>query len=529
MTGSSVWATISINGVFFVALMGLFEYYRNKVTDLYCPRSRGNKPKYEMPRAGYFQWVIQLSEISDEEMFRIAGMDGYVFLRFIALCCKLCTICGFIAAFVLIPCYATSPSEQDVIGFELASMANVEQRGTRLWASWLVAYAFTFVFLYLIHKEYEHFVSMRKKYFHGEVDIIPRQTRYTVQVENIPPEMRTSAKLHKAFEALFPGQVLYAHVALSTPELDKLVAERDAVRDQLERAIAVFEGNGKNHRPQLDLRKFNPARYLVEKEVDSISFLTKRLQKLCSRTAKLQRVITDLGEPPGGMPDSPVAVLAPPVDVENHGSADTSGHRGSQDSDTSDDESDAGSETGIQMKTMYNPLQGPLNLRKFSHLLEDVKTGISELFVSTTGFVTFKTRKAQITAVRTSILLEQYPYMTALQAPPPVDVIWANISASTRATEETAVFSAGAYYGCLAFWGGVMAFVAAVSTMSTLEAYLPFVRNFDDFAYAVVEGILPVVVVLTFSTLVSGAIAFIATNVEKRKTNSAVEMEVFKW
>jgi hypothetical protein len=108
-------------------------------------------------------------------------------------------------------------------------------------------------------------------------------------------------------------------------------------------------------------------------------------------------------------------------------------------------------------------------------------------------------------------------------------VIWSNISASTQATEQTAVFSAGAYYGCLAFWGGVMAFVAAVSTMSTLETYLPFLRDFDYMAYAIVEGLLPVVVVILFSMMVSGTIAYIARYVEKRKTNSAVEMEVFKW
>jgi hypothetical protein len=179
---------------------------------------------------------------------------------------------------------------------------------------------------------------------------------------------------------------------------------------------------------------------------------------------------------------------------------------------------------------MFNPLQeAPRAMRKFSIILQEVKQGISALFISTTGFVTFKSRKAQLTAVRTSILLEEYPLMTVQAAPPPLDMIWSNISASTQATEQTAVFSAGAYYGCLAFWGGVMAFVAAVSTMSTLETYLPFLRDFDYMAYAIVEGLLPVVVVILFSMMVSGTIAYIARYVEKRKTNSAVEMEVFKW
>lgn len=85
------------------------------------------------------------------------------------------------------------------------------------------------------------------------------------------------------------------------------------------------------------------------------------------------------------------------------------------------------------------------------------------------------------------------------------------------------------YYGSLAFWGGVMAFVAAVSTASSLQQYLPFLQDFDVIAYSIVEGILPVVVVLGFSSLVSGVIAWVAQKVEQRKTHSAVEREVFKW
>ena len=103
------------------------------------------------------------------------------------------------------------------------------------------------------------------------------------------------------------------------------------------------------------------------------------------------------------------------------------------------------------------------------------------------------------------------------------------MSISSKVTEETAYFSAATYYSSLTIWGGVSAFVAALSTVSTLETYLPFVRNFDIVAYSLVQGILPVIVVLSFSTLMSKAIGFIAENVEKRKTHSAVEREVFKW
>lgn len=559
MTNSSVWATFSINGLFFVTIMALFEHYRTKVVDLYAPRSRGHSPKYAKPREGYFQWILQLSEINDDEMYSIAGLDGYIFLRFLMFCCKLSTICGVAGALILIPCYGTSPGLNNVVGFEVISMANVNPSGDRLWVSFVFAYIFTFVFLYLIHKEYEHFVLMRKKFFHGTVDIVPLQTKYTVQVENIPEEFRTSEKLYEVFNALFPGDVLYAHVVVSTPELDRLVAERDSVRDQLERAIAVYEGNGRSERPLLDLKKLGLTALTGPKKVDSITFLTRRLHKLCVRTARLQRVIIREQNEPTTEPMSPCsppanalvnAVLAGNQEIElqqrvhsfsdklvdeNYIGNQTSDidNGAAEDQEEEDDSSDEEGDLplGVQIDTIYNPLRGTTELttRKFSTIIADVRDRIKAHFISTTGFVTFRSRRAHITAVKTAILLEQYPYMTALQAPPPIDVIWSNICASTMVTEETAFFSAGAYYGSLAFWGGVMAFVAAMSTMSTLEEYLPFIRNFDVIAYAIVEGILPVIVVLSFSQLVSEVIGFIARNVEKRKTNSSVEREIFKW
>lgn len=423
-------------------------------------------------------------------------------------------------------------------------MANLDPNGNRLWAAFVFIYVFTFLFLYLIHKEYENFVSMRKRFFHSDVDLIPLQTRYTVQVENIPSELRSGDKLFQVFDTLFPGDILHAHIALSTPELDQLVAERDAVRAQLEKVIARYEGGGKRSRPLLNRVKSDQR--IGGKEVDSISYLSKRLRKLCDRVARLQRAIHESGEEQ--MVESPRSPRSPdrrPFFGKIHGDleqafAAVAGPGGGEDgresppqpsldSDSGDEESDPGSPPGIEMG-IYNPLQKPaVPLRRFSEILEEVRSGINALFISTTGFVTFKTRKAQLTAVKTSILLEQYPLMTVVAAPPPGDVIWANISASKQATEQAMVFSAGAYYGCLAVWGGVMAFVAAISTMSTLETYLPFLRNFNTIAYAVVEGILPVVVVIAFAALVSGAIAFIARNIEKRKSNTAVEVEVFKW
>jgi hypothetical protein len=668
---SSVWATLTINGIFFVGLMFLFERYRTKVLDIYAPKSRGANPKADKPRPGYFEWVKQLYEINDEQMFNIAGMDGYVFLRFVYFCCKLTSVTGICGALILIPVYSTGPGMGYVNDLDKASMGNIEQDGVRLWVPFIFVYLFTITFLVLIHWEYENFVTMRTKFFHGEVDIIPLQTQYTVQVENIPREYRTSEKLFELFESMFPGEVMYARVVLHTPDLDKVIAERNSVRDQLERAIAAYEANGRTARPMLDLRKFRPSLYVSTENVDSITFLTKHLNQLCHKAARMQReslmndesshhasVISSSGSSSHG---GGFSLRSPPVPPSSSGSgggalgddslypdktARTSGSKATSDvrasaaasagsrqlfqslsnaaagasagaggggigrrsmptielihgaavasprrilgatalaptaptapatvrdtdfpdsgtslhpstaapagagslvptsgreeadetcggedvsADDAEDDADA-SFLRVGMLHTYNPMTALHPAGKhITNLISSVKHHISEHFLTTTGFVTFRTRRAHWIAVKSTVLFERYPHMVTHAAPPPVDVIWQNLTASSLMTEETAFLSAAAYYGSLAFWGGVMAFVAAMSTLPTLQKYFPALQHLNYMVYATLQGILPVIVVLSFSTIVSGVIAFVARNVEKRKTNSAVEREVFKW
>jgi hypothetical protein len=178
--GSSVAATLAFNGSFCVTLMLLFEYYRCKVVDIYAPRSRGKHPQSDQPVEGFLRWFWQIYAVTDDDMFRIAGMDGYVFLRYIRFCCKVCTLTSLVAAAVLVPLYYTGRG--DSYGMDLASMANIEPGGERLWASFICAYLFTLLFLYLIHVEYGNFVSARQRYFDGQDDVTPAQMHYTVQV-----------------------------------------------------------------------------------------------------------------------------------------------------------------------------------------------------------------------------------------------------------------------------------------------------------------------------------------------------------
>lgn len=249
---ASIYTTLSFNSVVFALIILIFEFLRTREIDIYAPRTRGNKPTAPKIHKGFFSWVYQVYSIDDDQMLRLAGMDGFVMIRFLSFCSRMCGYCS-VGAIVLMPVYYYARGDEDVTGIDMLSMGNIDANGMRLWASFSFIYVFTCVFLYLIHKEYEIFMAARNKFFLGCDEDIPAQMNYSIQVENIPPDFRTSTKLKNFFENIFPDQVLYATVEVSIPELDKAVAERAAIIAQLEEAVADFESTEESERPILKL------------------------------------------------------------------------------------------------------------------------------------------------------------------------------------------------------------------------------------------------------------------------------------
>lgn len=526
----SIFATLSVNGFFFISIMLLFEYYRNKVVDIYAPRSRGKFPKCVKPKEGFLQWLVQIYHIDEEEMFVIAGMDGYVFLRFLKFCAKVGTVTSILAGAVLLPVYYTGPGNKDAYGIDVFSMANIEPNGKRLWASLIFVYVFTLIFLYLIHKEYENFVVARKKFFDAQQDdLIPVQVHYTVQVENIPAEYRNSQKLYEFFESIFPNEVLFAHVAVSTPRLDATINKLHTARAQLENAIATYEANHRQSRPTLYLRKIKKSLLNADKEVDAMIYLTSRVERLAARVAKLQ---VESSKEPNAYVDTEDELMGD--GMADHLSDSVSEHSGphsmgSFSSMITDDDAVLLNAQGYPIRDENGGTSGRSLKRHIVSFFHDVRDRIVANFVSATGFVTFRTRRAQVSAVRMPILMDKYPRMVAVPAPAPNDVIWSNMSAPQHHTEDMAYFTAAAYYSGLFFWSLVMAFIAALSNVSTLEDYFPSMQHMNTYVYAVLQGILPVVVMLSFSYLLVNTMTFISQELERRKTRSAVDQEVFKW
>jgi hypothetical protein len=235
-----------------VFLLLVFEFVRTREIDVYAPRTRGCNAPAPKPQNGWFSWIRQVYWLDEDQVLEMVGLDGHVMLRFLLFCTKLCSYCS-IGSCALMPIYFYAKGDDSVTSIAKLSMANIDQRGDRLWVSFGFMYWYTCVFLFLMHKEYRHFTTARNKFFLGKDKNIPTQMNYSIQVENIPPEFQTSHKLHDFFEAIFPGQVLCATVEVALPNLDAAVSSRNEVVVKLENAIAEFEASECKRRPTLIL------------------------------------------------------------------------------------------------------------------------------------------------------------------------------------------------------------------------------------------------------------------------------------
>jgi hypothetical protein len=499
---ASIIATLSFNGYVGIACFAVFEYFRRKETEIYAPRKRSTLQTVEVPTPSdsILGWIGQVYHISDEYILKNVGLDGYVFLRYLRMCSMIGGICSIVGGLVLIPVYFTAPGEEGVSNVALYSMANIHAGGERLWASFAAAYAFTLVFLYLIYKEYENFASARLKVLtDGDVGI-PPQVGYAVIVENIPKEYRSSGKLKAFFETIFPGDIECANICLVTDVLSAACDERKAVINQLECAVAAFEAAPEKPRPLLKLRQGKATMCCAEQKVDAIDFTLDQLSVLNEEVRNLQ---------------SDASFVEQGDTSNGRGVGDAEDGRSSNSAETTDASVEAAGVSSQQKR------------RELS--TASYKPRIDEKNLTSTGFVTFKTRRAQAVACQIAVISAAYPKMIVSPAPEPNEILWKNIGVTPARSENMAYFtSLGFYYG-LFFWGSILAFISALSNLSNLEPFLPFLSYLDASTYALLQGLLPVIMLIVFLMYLPVIIGNIITLVEGRKSKCVVQIEVFGW
>eukprot|EP01038_Epipyxis_sp_PR26KG_P015802 gene15802-21402_t len=496
----TIFSTLVINCAIGLVCLLLFEKWR-KQGEVFFPRCRTMKSSSPPPPStSWFGWLRSIFAVSDDELLRMIGLDGYVFLRYLKMCFKIVGICAVVGLIVLVPSYSVSPQLKHVHGINIYSMSNVGLGGKQLWAAWIFTYVFTFIFLYITYKEYEHFAEIRKDFFRNGDPLLDPQMNYSVQVENVPQEYRNSKSFFNFVNELFPEQVKFASIAVDLSLLTKKIVERKKAVTSLENAIAAMEAHEEKTRPLLKLKKGRPA-FLgcgSDSLVDAITYWEEEIMDLDSEVARLKGEARNVEDNENN--SSLAEVYEEDEDVKN---------------------------SKLQVSRSASNEGGSASKKRL--VKEEKVLHIEQKMVSATGFVTFKSRSSQSVICQVPILCEKFPLVKAHPAPAPTDMIWSNITATPQHTDTASFFTSIFYYAGLCFWGLILTGIAGIAKLGNLMKIFPFLSLLSPVLLSVLGGMLPVVALIVFIALLPVIMTAISTYIEKRKSVSSVQFEVFNW
>lgn len=258
----SLSSVIYVNLLVLFAIGAIFEISRPHLPRLYSPRrTRLHVAANRIPPQPSkipFGWLWQVSQVPEDDLLRMAGLDAYMFIRFLKLCIKFSFMVTFLGVVILVPVYAsgTMADELNVWGRYTLAKVKSEDTAQRLWAPVVLMYLYAAIFCHWFKEEYKHFLTRRAEYFmQGGSPDTPDQTYYTVMVENVPAELRSSEALSLFFEELFPGKIYNVGLTFDISELRGAAARRRQLVAELEHQIAVWKGSGT--RPMVKVRPWS--------------------------------------------------------------------------------------------------------------------------------------------------------------------------------------------------------------------------------------------------------------------------------
>ena len=107
-----VTSVIVANLVVFSVVSLVWEISRPLFPRIYSPRrterlvSENRVP--DAPSAYPFAWLVVLSKVTEEDVLRMAGLDAYMFLRYIRICIRYCLSVTITGLVILVPIYSTA-------------------------------------------------------------------------------------------------------------------------------------------------------------------------------------------------------------------------------------------------------------------------------------------------------------------------------------------------------------------------------------------------------------------------------------
>lgn len=214
-----------------------FELSRSHATNIYRPRSRWAPSKTPpKPPDRCLAWVPVVFRMKGSETSARVGLDAYMLLRFLRVCTRLTLFTSILGLAILVPIYGAG--SEGFESFNKLTINNISGDRTLWWSTSLMV-IFTAHAFYLLRHEYSNFVKWRVEYLaRGTIEDVTFQARYTIRLDGIPDELKSSAMLTKFLSDVFPEQCFSVAIPFELSKLDSLHKKRMHVVDALERAVA---------------------------------------------------------------------------------------------------------------------------------------------------------------------------------------------------------------------------------------------------------------------------------------------------
>lgn len=479
---ASVISTLSVNGITFLVLIILFEVVRGRFEDVYAPKSKWQSgfPRLT-PNHGAFAWVRQIQLFSDDDILARVGMDGWVLLRFLRMLAVLSGVASFVGLAILAPVYYTD--DNSFTASELGDLPDVVDEG----GPFVIAAAGNAT---INGTTFENATI-------NDIDLFT--------MANIPKE---SDRLWAPFichYAFILGFLYLLHNEYKTFAQKRHEYLKTGGDHPLAGYTVMLENIPENKRTEQGLRSLLEEICPSEVMCATPVVACKPLQKLLGERVK---IITNLEkatgtyEATGTRPQKGLGACGSgeKVDVLGHWNTELQ-----------------------RVDKLIDAMRlEATNLQKRGGQAKDVQ-------ISGTAFVTLKTRKAQLLVASVAMLYKQHPDVTAIPAPHPEDIVWANAPATVSSQRigkalTTALLAVG-----LLFWGAIITFITAISQLKKLEKWLPFLDELDTTSYSLLQGLLPVVAMIVVMALIPIIITMLAMMVERKKTFSEVQTMLFGW
>ena len=477
-------STFRIYGSIFAICFTTFLILRSKFPLTYTYNSRviDQMTPLSEHRYGAFKWIYKIFTYSDDEIFTHCGMAAIVYLRFLRLGFKLSCV-GIMNSLYLIPsnlhgCHSDEDECATLTDpVEKLSFGHLSSGSNNAWATTVAAYVIFGSTMYLIFHEFRWYTEYRHKFC-----IKPRPDNYTVYVAHIPEEYRSDSKLLHYFRSIFREEdVLDAKIAINLNDLEKKVAARKKVVENLEHAVNIK--NVKGYEPTH--KSGSPLGGQLQSIPTYASELNDLNENISNRIEKIERekkmkdsdhveeidAVSENSDENSASPKTAkrlsLLLRNDEVDQSSQSGQNTLSNIGSKMKSTAGVlGKTVGGTVGVLGKNVGGTLVNSVTLAKA------LISGSEDGEVRDAGFVTFSTLLAKNQCQQ--IIHHSTPFtFYSMTAPRPADILWENVGLPHKKQQISHLLAQVATTATCLFWTIPVSFFASLSEVESLQNLIP--------------------------------------------------------